>query len=225
MVRKNLRKADKVLVAVPDVVSIAKAYRKDALYLPNPVDTELFNPAPVSEAESIRVLLTDLSLEKGVDRFVRAFADFQKMSSDSTLALLYSGRNRQTILELVKKLGVNYRILPPASRKEMPKLYHSSDVIATDFALGYLHMASLEAMSCHRPVIQFINEAYYLDEAPPVVPAMRHDETVEGLLLLTDPKYRENVARKQEAYLRRHHEPRQIAMQVVQIYEELTRCR
>ena len=42
IVRHNLKHCDKIIVSTPDILSIAKQYREEAEYLPNPVDAELF---------------------------------------------------------------------------------------------------------------------------------------------------------------------------------------
>jgi hypothetical protein len=49
IVRHNLKKCDKVLVSTTDVLDIAKRFRENAEYLPNPVDTEIFYHKPIPE--------------------------------------------------------------------------------------------------------------------------------------------------------------------------------
>ena len=46
IVRHNLEHWDKILVSTPDILGIAKRYREEAEYLPNPVNAELFYPKP-----------------------------------------------------------------------------------------------------------------------------------------------------------------------------------
>lgn len=223
IVRRNLETADKVLISVPDVVEIAKLYRADAEYLPNPVDLQLFKPAQLSKSEILKVLLaSDLSFVKGVDEFITSFAEFQRAYPKSVLKVIDYGKDRRQIKFLLGKLGVKYEILPKQPHHLMEELYHKADIVTSDFALGYLQMTSLEAMACHRPVIQFINKRYYArSNLPPVPLASTHREIIESLLLLTDSAKREEIATKQERYVRIHHNPEEISRRVIKIYDEL----
>ena len=42
IVRYNLESCEKILVSTPDLLSVAREYREDAEYIPNPVDTHIF---------------------------------------------------------------------------------------------------------------------------------------------------------------------------------------
>ena len=45
----NLKRCDKVLVSTPGILDVAREYRADAEYLPNPVDTRIFYPKPLKQ--------------------------------------------------------------------------------------------------------------------------------------------------------------------------------
>ncbi|PUA31216.1 MAG: hypothetical protein B9J98_07090 [Candidatus Terraquivivens tikiterensis] len=223
VVRENLESADKVLVGVPDVLPVARRYRPDAEYLPNPVDLELFKPQAVREHPGFNVLwASDLSYVKGVEKFVMAFSEFQREHPDSTLRVINHGRDSGRVLSLLRRLGVRHEVVGYRAHEGMAELYGWADVVATDLALGYLHMSSLEAMACARPVVQYVNEEYYKGiPLPPVVFASTPEEVVDALSRLRDEKERSLVAGLQRDYVLKFHDPRIISSRVFEIYRSL----
>ncbi|MEM2876127.1 MAG: glycosyltransferase, partial [Candidatus Bathyarchaeia archaeon] len=70
LVEYNLKRCDKIFVSTPDILELARQYREDAEYLPNPVDTQVFYPKPPSERDGkLKVLIaSDSSWDvKGTD--------------------------------------------------------------------------------------------------------------------------------------------------------------
>ncbi|MEM2909609.1 MAG: glycosyltransferase [Nitrososphaerota archaeon] len=223
IVKENLKSADKVLVSVPDILPIARQHRSDAEYLPNPVDLEFFKPQVVKERSGFNVLwASDLSYIKGADKFVKAFSEFQKEHPNSMLKVINHGKDSIRILNLLRDLGVKHETVKYQPHEKMTELYGWADVVATDLTLGYLHMSSLEAMACMRPVIQYINKEYYKDLlVPPVVSAFTQDDVVEALNRLNDIKERASVSELQRDYVLKVHNPRIISSRVVEIYRLL----
>ncbi len=223
IVRENLRSADRVLVSVPDILLIAKRYREDAEYLPNPVDLELFKPQAVREHSGLNVLwVSDLSYTKGADKFIKTFSKFQKGNPDSILRVIKHGKDSIDMLKLLKNLNVKHEVIEYQPHEKMVEIYRWADVVVTDLTLGYLHMSSLEAMACMRPVVQHINKEYYKDTPmPPVVSVSTPDDVVEALSRLKDAKERAFVAELQWDYVCKLHNPKTIAMRVVNIYRSL----
>lgn len=223
VVRENLKSADRVLVSVPDILPIARRYRQDAKYLPNPVDLELFRPQIIKEHSEFNVLwASDLSYTKGADKFIEAFAKFQKENPISILGVIKHGRDCIAMLKLLKDLDVKHDVIEYQPHEKMVELYRWADVVAVDLTLGYLHMTSLEAMACMRPVIQYINKEYYKEiPVPPVVSVLTPDEVVEALNKLKDIEERTFVAELQKDYVYKMHNPRTISMKVAGIYRSL----
>ncbi|MCS7136150.1 MAG: glycosyltransferase family 4 protein [Nitrososphaerota archaeon] len=223
IVRENLKSADKVLVSVPDILPIAKHYRQDAEYLPNPVDLELFKPQMMMEHSKFNILwASDLSYIKGTDKFIKAFSKFQKDNPDSILRVIKHGKNYVDMLSLLKDLGIKHDVIGYQPHEKMVELYAWADVVVTDLTLGYLHMSSLEAMACMRPVVQYINREYYRDvPVPPVVSVFTPDDVIEALNRLKDVRERKLVAELQRDYVCKIHNPRTISMKVVNIYRSL----
>ncbi|MEM3736726.1 MAG: glycosyltransferase [Candidatus Bathyarchaeia archaeon] len=226
IVKKNLKTADRILVSVPDIIKVAKYFREDAEYLPNPVNLHLFKPAPLPQTDRFRVLLaSSLSTMRGADIFLKGFAKFQRNHPNCAVEVIDYGNERWQLLSLLKSLNVKCRVHPRRPHEEMASLYHHVDVVATDFRLPYLHMTSLEAMACHRPVLQSIDNSLYgrngVPPPPPVVSVEGEEGVVEGLTLLVDPPVRERVAEAQEKYIHAYHNPSQIIEKVACIYTQL----
>jgi glycosyltransferase involved in cell wall biosynthesis len=79
IVRHNLKHCDKVLVSTPDVLTLARAFRADADYLPNPVDTNVFYPKPlVAHDGKMRVLIASSAwIAKGTDIIIHALGELR----------------------------------------------------------------------------------------------------------------------------------------------------
>lgn len=226
IVKSNLRTANKVIVAVPDIFRKAKSYRADSEYVPNPVNLDLFRPAPFrNRRKEFRVFFASaLSFVKGAQHFVEQFAGYQKASPGSILDIIRYGENQSEIVELLTKRRVRYKLHEPVSHEAMPNLYYGSDIVVTDFRLGYLHLTSLEAMACNRPVLQYINEKLYSSVGmplPPVVRVEKAEDVVHQLHRLADQSVRERICNEQLAYLRRYHNPTEISKKIAQLYHEV----
>jgi glycosyltransferase involved in cell wall biosynthesis len=226
IVKTNLRTANKVIVAVPDILEIAKSYREDAEYIPNPVNLNLFRPSPIrNQGNGLRVLFASaLSFVKGAQDFIEQFAGYQRTNPNSILHIIRYGENQSEILHLLTKERVRFRLHEPVPHDKMPMLYHDSDVVVTDLKLGYLHLTSLEAMACNRPVLQYIDERLYSRVGMPSPPVMKIGEIRElrnSFYKLTDKSAREEICREQLAYVRKYHDPTKISKRIIELYREL----
>jgi len=127
MVRRNVAKARKVIYATPDLETITKRYRPDAVYLPTPVKTEVFTPKQ-SFNQPLRAVYFKLCYEKLPEE----------------------------IPQLLQKYGISLTVLErriPYSK--MPKLLRSFDVFIDRFTIASFSKTCLEAMSCGLLTIDF----------------------------------------------------------------------
>jgi glycosyltransferase involved in cell wall biosynthesis len=226
IVRTNLRTANKVIVAVPDIYRRAKSYRADAEYFPNPVNLDTFKPAPfMNSRKELRVFFASaLSFAKGAQYFIDRFAGYQRENPGSVLELIRYGKDQLQIIGQLRKQGIKYKLYEPVPHDEMPQLYHNSDIVVTDFKLGYLHLTSLEAMACNRPVLQYIDEKLYSFIRAPLPPVMRISKVEnvdDSLCRLADQSVREKQCAEQLAYVRKYHDPNKIGKRMADIYHEV----
>ena len=209
LVLTALRYARAVLVSTPDLIALVRPVRRDATFLPNPIDTTLFRQAPRADGPPRVLLVSDAHPLKGLARTVPA-----------ALAL----RDRGALVRAIDRgsadraryeaLGVR-DFIPAVPHERMPELIAAHDVVVGRFGLGSLGNNELEAMACGRPVVaEFAFPGVY-PEAPPVL-ALRDLER-----LVADEMLRRDWGARARAWVERHHDSRVVALQVRALYRSL----
>lgn len=135
LLKRSLKKAGWIFVSTSDLLQYVREYRNKVSYLPKPVDTDLFYPRrEVSE--------------------VKTAIYFMKEAWDPGL----KKEEDKAFLKLVKecrRLGVRLTIRPifSTSRKEMPELLSSHDLLLDRWSIQSYSLTALEAMALGIPVI------------------------------------------------------------------------
>jgi len=216
IVKHNLKKCDAVIVSTPDILDAARKYRKDAEYVPNPIDSSVFYPKPVKEQyKKLRVLIaSDANWNvKGTDIAIRALS---KLRNEVEVFLIHRGLDFTKTIDLADSLGLHLNILPATSHEKMRDYFWNTDIVIDRFKLGSLGMISLEAISCGRPVLSFISSDYDAYKDFPI----KDIDSVEKLV-----KTIENLSTKlweaEYAYLKKHHDSKLIAKRITKIYENI----
>jgi glycosyltransferase involved in cell wall biosynthesis len=215
IVKYNLRRCDKILVSTPDILSIAREFREDAEYLPNPVDMQLFYPKPIVKREKKRVLIASDSnwSVKGTDVAIRALS---KIKEEVDVSIISYGSDFDRTLSLANSLGLHLRVLPKAPHEKLNQYYWDADVIMDGFKLGSFGMVSLEAIACGRPVIVYVSSEYPEYRDFPLKDLKEEEEIAEAVLNSS-----EELWEKEYEYLRRNHDPRIVASRVLEIYQSV----
>lgn len=215
IVKYNLRRCDKVIVSTPDILGIARRFRGDAEYVPNPVDTELFHPKPPREHRRKKVLIaSDSNWEvKGTDVAIRALS---RIKDKVDVSIIAYGRDFERTVNLAMSLGMTPRILPKVPHWRMNQYYWDSDVVIDRFRLGSLGMVSLEAIACGRPVVTYVSSEYPEYKDFPLKDLCDEEGIAEAVLEasteLWEAEYR---------YVMRNHDPRAVANTIMEIYRSL----
>jgi glycosyltransferase involved in cell wall biosynthesis len=214
IVRHNLRHCDKVLVSTPDVLGIARSFRQDAKYLPNPIDTELFYPKPFMHHEGPRRVLiaSDSNWNvKGTDVAVRALS---KIKDDVDTSIVEHGVDFRRTVTLASSLGLHLNVLPKVSHERLDEYYWNADVVIDRFKLGSLGMVSLEAIACGRPVLTYVSSEYseYKD-----FPAK--DINTEEKILNAMKDTADELWKKEHAYLEKNHKIEIVLHRLLSNYE------
>jgi len=216
MVRHNLRKCDKVLVSTPDVLGIAKNFREDAEYLPNPVDTEIFYSKPLLEHGGKKHVLiaSDSNWSvKGTDIAIRALS---RIKDDVDASIIAYGVDFERTLSLAYSLGLHVNVLPKASHEKLNQYYWNADVVIDRFKLGSLGMVSLEAIACGRPVITYVSSEYSEYRSFPLKDVNSIEEIVSAI---TDASF--ELWQKEYNYLEKNHKSEAIVKRLVDVYNEV----
>ncbi|HDP70241.1 MAG TPA: glycosyltransferase [Actinobacteria bacterium] len=216
----SLKKASKVLYSTPDLYQYIKPIRKDAVFLPNPVDTENFKPANIKnqpEAEDgISILIISrLDKTKGAVKAFEAAKIIKEKHPNVSFAAFEWGddlRNYPFVPEI--------KLIQKVEYQQMPKIINSYDIIIGQLEIGAIGMSELEALASGKPVIcNFIYGNIY-KESPPFLLAKdakdikNHIETLirkRGLIKKIGDKGRDWVVK--------NHGQETIVKELLKIYE------
>jgi len=213
IVRHNLESCNKVVVSTPDILGIAKRFREDAEYLPNPVDTELFYPKPAAHpGGKKRVLIASDSnwSVKGTDIAIRALS---KIKDDVDVSMIAYGVDFERTLSLAYSLGLHVNILPKVPHEKLNQYYWNADVVIDRFKLGSLGVVSLEAIACGRPVISYVSSEFQEYSNFPL-----KDVNTEEKIISTIKEADTRLWKKEYTYLLKEHEVNVVVKRFLKIY-------
>jgi glycosyltransferase involved in cell wall biosynthesis len=224
IIRYNLKESDKILVAQPTILEIAKEFNGTAEYLPIPFDPEIFFPKPLPEEKSERVVFLASVHNfkiKGTDRFLRALASLPTPVKIKSIA---SGKDLLRAQQLATELNLKIEFIDRAPHDKMNELYWESDLILGSYGIGQLDTVAIEAMACGRPVVHSILRKFF--PACPLEELQSLDEATEMMSkLLTNRREIENRVKNQLAYVNSVHSAPLVASRLKNIYSELTERR
>jgi glycosyltransferase involved in cell wall biosynthesis len=218
IVRHNLKHCDKILVSTPDILGIAKRYREDAEYLPNPINAELFYPKPtVQKGKKKRVLIASDSnwSVKGTDIAIKALS---KIKDEVDVSIIRHGKDFDKTTALATSLGLTLKILPKAPHEKLDEYYWDADVVIDRFALGSLGMVSLEAIACGRPALAYVSSEYP-ENKDFQLKDLREEETIAN----TISDLPSDLWEREYRFLKKYHDVRNIESRLLSIYEELAK--
>jgi glycosyltransferase involved in cell wall biosynthesis len=220
IVRHNLKNCGRILVSTPDVLAQARAFREDAEYLPNPVDTELFYPKPMAaQREKKRVLIASDSnwVVKGSDIAVKALA---KIKEHVDVSIIAYGRDFDKTIALAASLGLRFNVLPKVPHNKLDRYFWDADVVIDRFTLGSLGMISLEAIASGRPVATYVAAEFPQYKHFPFKDVNTADK-VANLIEEADAE----LWKKEYDYLIMEHTPNIIVDKLLGIYDSLEKNR
>jgi len=216
IVRYNLKHCSEVLVSTPDILDIAREYRADAKYIPNPVDTSIFYPKPlVMHGEKKRVLIASDSnwSVKGTNLAIKALS---RIKDQVNVSIIKYGIDFDRTLDLASSLGLRLNVLPRVSHDKVGEYYWDSDVVIDRFRLGSLGLVSLEAIVCGRPVVAYVSSEYLQYSDFPLKDVDTIDKIVEAV---TNTSL--NLWKAEYKYLSKHHRPDVITDRIYRLYLKL----
>lgn len=221
IVKHNLRRCDKILVAQPTILDVAKEFNDTAEYFPIPYDPEIFYPKPLPEEREIkRVFLAsphDFRI-KGTDKFLRALA-----SVDVPLKVksIWYGSDVERASELAKRLKLDIEFVGRVPHERMNELYWESDLVLGSFGVGQLDTVAIEAMACGRPVVHHILRKFYPNFCP-LEEFVGVDQVTEVIYrLLTEQNEVDERVQKGFEYVKINHLAQTLAKKLVKVYDEL----
>jgi len=220
MVKSNLKSCDKILVAQPTILDIAKEFNDTVEYFPIPYDPKLFYNAPfVTRREVKRVFMAspqDFRI-KGSDKLLRALSLVR--IPFKVVAVRY-GRDIRRAEKLAEDLRLDVKFIDKVPHDCMNQLYWGSNIVLGSFGVGQLDTVAIEAMACRRPVVHHIRKRFY--QLCPLGEFASVEELSEDIIrLLTDEKEIEKRIQTQLEYVKANHSAPILAKKLDKIYEKL----
>ena len=218
MVRHNLRNCDRILVAQPTILELAKEFNETAKYFPIPYDSGIFYPKPLPEELEVKhvFLASPHDFEvKGTDIFLRALA-----SVDVPLRIksVWYGRDVKQANEIAKKLRLHVEFVKRVPHEHMNALYWESDLVLGSFGVGQLDTVAIEAMACGRPLVHSIRKEYF-----PLCPLKGYqdiEEVNEDIEVLLTRKNAVRQVKKQLDYVCKFHSAEVLSKRLNRLYLE-----
>jgi glycosyltransferase involved in cell wall biosynthesis len=188
------RKAALVFAATPDLCE----YVPEAVYLPNPVDTERFRPSETAQHDVlVFAALTDI---KGGDQIASAVAELRRRVPTLSVTALDVGRYARELR------AAGARMLPPQDAASIPDLIASHKVVIGQQRIGALGVSELQALASGRPTICYVELDQYGADAPPVQSSGSAEEIVRFVVeLLGNEERRSALGARGREWIERVH--------------------
>ena len=209
-----LRRAALVLYATPDLAADVGRFRRDAAYLPNPIDTAAFAPSRTPTRDVL--MATKLDPVKGAGTAVEALARLLERRPATRITVIASG----PMLDAVRsRLGHRARFIPPVEHARMPDLIRDHRVALGQFRLGILSQVELESLACGVPVVTWFDHPEAYEDQPPIVIAHEPGEIATRLAgLLDDEPGRAGLATAGRSWVIANHDSDRIAGRLDEAY-------
>jgi len=220
IIKHNLRKCAKILVAQPTILDTALEFNATAEYFPIPFDPKIFFPKPLAperDEKQVFIASTHNFRIKGTDKFLKALAS---LSAPVKIKSLSGGKNFAEAQQLARELCLHVDFIPKVPHDKMSELYWESDLVLGSFSIGQLDTVAIEAMACGRPVVQSISRRFFkncpLEELENVEASA---EIIQRLLV--GKKEREQRVKSQLDYVNSTHLAPLLSERLLRIYTEL----
>jgi glycosyltransferase involved in cell wall biosynthesis len=165
---------------------------------------------------------------KGLDRLLRAFAEFVGTSVRRTVLVLFDwGAEVERSRALIEELGIgqNVRWSAPLPKLRLIDAYRAADVVLDQFLIGTFGAVAPEAMSCGRPVVMAFDPAVHewcFTELPPIIDARTPEDIFRALTRLADnEEERGRLGARGRDWVKRNHGWRLVTDRQREIYEEI----
>jgi glycosyltransferase involved in cell wall biosynthesis len=217
LTRRSLRSARRVFYSTPDLKSIAIGVRPDSVFVPNPINTEVFRPLERKRGDTARLLL--MSRFEPVKGPETALAMVRELKRAHPCVEVHAFDWGVSVAQFADPELV--RLIPTVPYREMPELLAGYDVVVGQFGLGILSMSELEAMACGRPLVGYFRYPEVYDEPPPLLSTRDPVQAAEMLVkLIENPQLRKETGDKGRAWVERHHDRIEVARLVEHHYRE-----
>ncbi len=216
LILQSIAHARSVLFSTPDLAAIVHPHRPDAVFLPNPVDTENFRPAPIAMNLPPKILLiSELSPIKAVDVAFAALAELRLRFPNVEVVAINHGKERERYWGTP---GVTFVERVP--HNDMAALIQSCDIVLGQLGIGSIGMVELESLACGKPLVSYFayNELYA--QPSPIFSANQPTQVADYLArLLDDATLRRQAGESGREWVCQFHSLPAVIRQLEMIYE------
>ena len=220
IVKSNLQKCNKILVAQPTILDKALEFNDTSEYFPIPYDPSLFfsKPNPENNEQKIVFLASTHNHKiKGNNKLLQALSS---LSGKIKIKSIASGKDLEKSKKIAEKLNLKIDFVPIVPHNKINELYWESDLVLGSFGIGQLDTVAIEAMACGRPVIHSISKKFF--KKCPLEQLETIEETSELIKkLLFNKKERNQRIKKQLLYVESAHLAPILSKKLFDIYNEL----
>ncbi len=160
-IKKKIKEFDIYYVSTPNMLEHAKKIRQDAMWLPNPINMDVFNPYGKKiklQGNPAIFLPTRLHVFKNPIFAINLFKKIKKKYPKACLHLIdygFQGGPLTPELKMRLKDKEIYIWHKRMDKERLATMYRSADLILGQFneTLGMLSLVELEAMDCGAPMV------------------------------------------------------------------------
>lgn len=233
LLRMAYKKAKAIIVPGVEGFSLLEKLKlKNGVFIPAFTDLKSFT-APINEKtiSNEKLIIFNPSHQlwsiKGNDILIKGFKKFVENYPQSNLIVVKHGQDSDKSESLIKKLNLEKNITfldGPLSTHEIKKMYSTSDIIADQFIIGELGGIGREVLSMQKPLLTYCWSNKYKElfsESPPIANASSPEQITEQLILLSDKKIREKLAKDGYNWIHKYYNPDVISKKITILYQEI----
>lgn len=222
-----IRRARLVYYATPDLAEWVLPFRDDAIFLPNPIETDRFEPLAAGHParDGRRDLLVGVRLAsiKGLDTIVETLRVLAATRPLTTVTIVAQGEGLAAAREAA---GPNTTIAPRVGHDGLADLIRSHRLALGQFAVGAVGNYELECVACGVPMVMRFDRGDAYPEPAPFVTALTGEEAALRVVeLLADAAARDRLAEMGVTWVRRNHDAQAIANRVLGDYRRTGQVR
>jgi glycosyltransferase involved in cell wall biosynthesis len=225
-----------VYYATPDLREWVEPFRPDAIFLPNPIETDIFRPAggvagggagawaaamagsAAGAAPEPRDLLVGVRLSaiKGLDTIVEVVRRLAADRPATTITIVAQGEGVAAVAAAAGPRGI---VVTRTDRAHLPDLIRGHRLALGQFLVGTVGNYELEALACGVPVVMRFDRGDAYPTPPPLVAAWTAEEAAARIgELLDDDASLRALAAQGPGWVAANHEAHAVAQRVLDDY-------
>jgi glycosyltransferase involved in cell wall biosynthesis len=225
IIKKGIKKAERIFYSTPDLYRIIKPIRSDAIFLPNPINTDIFSPIiTLSENNQFDIFnISKLDKNKGIEIQFSIIENLLNQKQELVIAIFNFGNIADEYTDKLNEFSKSKRVslFGKVQHSDMIDIINNSKIILGQMSIGSLGCSELEAMACGKPVVCHIADLEMYSTPPPVISVSNTSEAEERILeLLRNPNLANEIGKKSRKWVEENHDYVTIAKKLLNYYQQ-----